>query len=409
MTTQFPSLKLQGGLVGADLIDQIADGSASGQKASDFNLDGRRHLTDEIAAAWTDARAYWVAFQRRLERISPEDTATSVTRDQWMIPLLSLLDYQLTYTARATEVDGQTYALSHRAGTTDEAPPVHIVGCRQSLDRRPESGRPRLGPHSLLQEYLNRTESLWGIVTNGLVLRVLRDSQLMRRQAYVEFDLRQIMEGEKFADFGLLYRLVHRSRLPSGPEDAPECLLERYYRITVEQGGRVRDRLRDGVEEALKILANGFLQHPRNTALRELITDSRLEPVELYQQLLRIIYRFLFLMVAEERNLITENPIYREHYSITRFRRLAEDRMAYSDQEDLWLGLQTTFRIFEDERIGEPLGAPPLNGDLFDFSETRDLNNLYVRNHDLLKALWHLSMYRESERTQWRRINVRLA
>jgi hypothetical protein len=329
----------------------------------------------------------------------------SATRDQWMIPLLSLMGYELTYISRAAEVDGQTYAISHRAGHDENAPPVHIVGCRQSLDRRPESGRPRLAPHSLLQEYINRTEHLWGVVTNGYTLRLLRDSQLIRRQAYIEFDIKQMMESEKFSDFALLFRLVHRSRLPLGMEDASESLLEKYYKITVEQGGRVRDRLRDGVEEALKILANGFLHHQRNEELRERIKEGKLSPHSFYQQLLRLIYRFLFLMVAEERNLITENPDYRDHYSISRLRKLAELRSSYSEHEDLWLGLQTTFRLFQDERLSEIFGVPPLNGDLFNTSQTQDLQGISISNREFLTALWKLSMYREDEKTPWRRIN----
>jgi hypothetical protein len=50
-----------------------------------------------------------------------------------------------------------------------------------------------------MQEYLNRTEHLWGIVTNGLQWRFLRDSSLMTRLTYIEFDLEQILEGENFA------------------------------------------------------------------------------------------------------------------------------------------------------------------------------------------------------------------
>jgi len=405
MTTRFPCLNIEGGLFAADLIDQIGDGTVQGQKPADFKLSSRTYLTDEIAAAWTDARSFWTAFQHRLERLPQEDTATSITRDQWMIPLLSLLGYELTYTSRAAEVDGQTYAISHRAGPDENAPPVHIVGCRQSLDRRPESGRPRLAPHSLLQEYINRTEHLWGIATNGYTMRLLRDSQLIRRQAYIEFDLKQTMESEKFADFALLYRLVHRTRLPRGVEDASECLLERYHSITIEQGGRVRDHLRDGVEEALKILANGLLHHPKNQHLRERSKNGELNPYSSYQQLLRLIYRFLFLMVAEERNLITENQAYRDHYSISRLRYLSELRATYSDHEDLWIGLQTTFRLFQDEQLGKLLGVPPLNGDLFNTAQTPDLQGLSITNREFLTALWQLSMYRENERTPWRRIN----
>ena len=36
----------------------------------------------------------------------------------------------------------------------------------------------------------------------------------MRRQSYIEFDLQSMMEGEKFADFVIFYRLLHRSRFP---------------------------------------------------------------------------------------------------------------------------------------------------------------------------------------------------
>jgi hypothetical protein len=78
MTTRFPCLNIEGGLFAADLIDQIADGTAQGQKPADFKLSPRTYLTDEIAAASTDARSLWSAFQHRLERLSPEDTATSL-------------------------------------------------------------------------------------------------------------------------------------------------------------------------------------------------------------------------------------------------------------------------------------------------------------------------------------------
>ena len=405
MTTRFACLNIVGGFLTQEIIDQIIEGVAPGQKPEDFGFKPKTYLTDEITAAWTEARSLWAAFQHRLERLSEEDSATSITRDQWMIPFFSLLDYELTYIPKASEVDGLTFAISHRAGLDENAPPIHIVGCRQSLDRRPESGRPRLAPHSLLQEYINRTEHLWGIVTNGYTLRLLRNSQLLRRQAYLEFDLKQMMESEKFSDFSLLFRLLHRSRLPRKIEDASKCLLETYYTLTIEQGGRVRDKLRDGVEEALKIFGNGFLNHFKNQELRERVAQKKINPSSFYQQLLRLIYRLLFLMVGEERNLISENPTYLNYYSISRLRRLAELRSSYSEYDDLWIGLRTTFRLFQDEKLGQMLGVPPLNGDLFNMSQTPDLSEVTISNRDLLYAIWHISMYRENEKTPWRRIN----
>src|SRR6185436_15832369 len=130
-----------------------------------------------------------------------------------------------------------------------------VVGAQQELGRVAASGRPRLAPDSLVQEYLNRTEHLWGIVTNGKTLRLLRDSTFVRRQAYVEFDLPAILDEQRFQDFAALYRLLHRTRLPRGINDAGDCLLEKYYAHSVEQGGRVREHLREGVEQCLTMLA----------------------------------------------------------------------------------------------------------------------------------------------------------
>ena len=414
--SSFPAIRIEGGLLGPDVLDQLLTGELPGQRPADFGLDGRRSLTDEIAAAFADARALWEIFQHRLERVPEEQPATSETREYWVIPFLRLLGYELYYNQRAYEVGGLTFAISHRAGEADDAPPVHIVGARQELGRLAPTGRPRLAPHSLVQEYLNRTEHLWGIVTNGRVLRLLRDSTYVRRQAYVEFDLEAIFEQQLFQDFAVLFRLLHRTRLPRRAEDASDCWLEKYYQHSLEQGGRVRDRLRDGVEECLKRLANGFLSHPANTELRRRILlpedhPDRIPPEELYRQLLRLVYRFLFLLVSEDRGLISSDPLYRDHYSVGRLRKLLDRRSAYTEHDDLWHSLRVLWKVLADDRpiqqlggktYADLLGAPVLNGELF---APIDLDRYTITNRDLLEAFWHLAYYRESPSQPPRRVN----
>ncbi len=320
----YTTITTEGGLIPADILDAIAREEIIGQRPEDFGLERSRNLSDRISAAWQAARGQWALFQSYLADLGPRETATTETREHWVIPLLRALGYQPTRNRAAYVVEGRTYAISHRADEGDDAPPLHIESIRNSLDARPPSGRPRLSPHALVQEYLNATEQLWGIVTNGERLRLLRDSARFTRPAYVEFDLRAMFEGEKFSEFAILYRLLHRSRLPdSSPqrhrgteertEDArlsaaivrPEdCLLERYYQLALESGGRVREGLRDGVEGALKRLGNGLLAHPANRELREKLVTGRLSALDYYRQLLRLVYRLLFLMVAEERGLI---------------------------------------------------------------------------------------------------------
>lgn len=99
--------------------------------------------------------------------------------------------------------------------------------CGNPLDRRPEAGRPRLALHSLVQEYLNRTGHLWGMVINGFTLRLLRQTARLTRPTYIEFNLRVMLSGKNFADFSLFCRgpLWPAPRRPAGgrapgrPED----------------------------------------------------------------------------------------------------------------------------------------------------------------------------------------------
>ncbi|HYE32472.1 MAG TPA: N-6 DNA methylase [Methylomirabilota bacterium] len=399
----FPSIRIEGSLFGPETLDQIMSGDLPGQKPADFGLDPKRSLTDEIAAIFAISKNHWLSFKGTLARLPEDDLATTETRKAWIDPLLLQFGYNTTLNPRSgVEVDGHTFEISHRAGEAEDAPPVHIVGARQELGRVPRSGRPRLAPHSLLQEFLNRDDHTWGIVTNGLTLRLLRDSTLIRRQVYVEFDLQAIFEEQRFNDFAALYRLLHRTRLPRGKSDASDCLLERYHAQSVEQGGRVRERLREGVEECLKLLANGFLAHPRSAELRAQLREGRLTAADFYRQLLRIVYRLLFLLVSEERGLISANPLYREHYGIARLRRMLDVRAAYNEHTDLWLSLRALFRVFQKDDLAAILEVAPLNGDLF---EETALDNSVLTNRDLLQAFWRLSYYQERGGAPPRRVN----
>ncbi len=407
--TTLTGIQIEGNLIALDLTIDIVSGSFKGQLPENFGLTGSQKLEDEIAFAWGETKDLWNIFQRRLSRDDTE-TATSITREYWAVPLLKLLGYNPIYQPKAEIVDEQTFAISHRVEEGENQPPIHIIGCRTTLEKRPPSGTPRLSAHALMQEYLNRTEHLWGIVTNGLRWRLLRDCSLMTRLTYIEFDLEQILNGENFAEFGIFYRLFHRTRLPQGIEDTDECLLEFYHQETLQQGGRVRDRLRDGVERAIVRLGTGFLQYTKNQQIRQLITEQQLTAKEFSRLLLFLIYRLLFLMVAESRNLLLAGEdaekvrIYREYYSIERLRALAE-RPSYRREgfQDIWQGLIVTFALFNENWRGEVLGLSPLNGDLFGEKTLKILEGCGIDNHDLLMSIRELSLY--ENKGQLRRVN----
>src|SRR5207249_542946 len=64
-------------------------------------------------------------------------------------------------------------------------------------------------------------------------------------------------QGEVYSDFVLLWLICHQSRVET--EIPAECWLERWSHTAQEQGARALEKLRDGVEEAIKALGCGFL------------------------------------------------------------------------------------------------------------------------------------------------------
>ncbi|MEZ4644860.1 MAG: hypothetical protein R3E31_19375 [Chloroflexota bacterium] len=235
----YPSIRIEGAILSPDILEKLED--AIGQKPADFGFDGSVKVKDEIARAWADAQDYWRIFQRRLEGVRASSPATSETRNLWMAPLLGLLGYQLEYQQRGVELNGKIYAISHRVTNRGQTP-VQIIGWREpaGLDRKPENATLRMSAHGLGTEYLNLHEELYGLVTNGRLLRLLRDSSRLVKLTYLEFDLERIFSDGLFADFALLYRLLHASRL-AAKEQAAESLIECYHQDSLDSGTRIRE------------------------------------------------------------------------------------------------------------------------------------------------------------------------
>jgi len=406
----FPSIRIEGTILSGELLDKLDSADSLGQRPADFGFDSQGKLKDEIVRAWTAAQAFYTAFQHKLASVKEGAPATTETRNQWIIPLLGLLGYaELEFQSQSENVGDKPFRLSHHLRSHGSFR-VHIVGARESLDKKPTTG-PRVSPHAHLQEYLNLTEHLYGIVTNGKLLRLLRDSTRLIKLSYVEFDLDRMFSEELFADFAVLYRLLHVTRLPKSPEKSAESLLERYHQDALESGARIRDGLSVAVEQVLQELGSGFFA--QNESLQAVVANNSLTARELHHGLLRLIYRLLLMMVAEERGLLfaeaatlRQRKLYLDHYSLARLRRLAERRVLVEPtKHDLWRGLRSTFRLFETDGPGAPLGLTGLGGQLFSASALGPLQSAELDNGTLLSALAKLSLFRQPDTGQLSRVN----
>ena len=405
----FPSIDIQGSILSTDLLAKIRGEQASFQQGKDFNLDfTNAKLKDDISLAWQEAKGQWTIYKSKLARLKEGENGTTETRNFWISPILTNISYNLTFNRQAEELNGKLFPIGYRDSNLDGFP-LYVGGYHESLDKRPENKQLRVSPHAMLQEYLNYSEHLYGIVTNGKQLRLLRDASRITRLSYVEFDLEKIMEEDLYSDFVIFYRLLHASRMPKRIDGGAESIIEKYHQEGLEAGSTIRNKLGDAVKGAILNLANGFINDPNNTELRAAFENGNIELGEYYRHQLRIIYRLLFLFVIEERNLVYSdskipetkryNQIYFNHYSLLRLRKLAKKipPPEATRHNDLWQSLVSTFSLFEKKEIGVKLGIMSLQGDLFGYNAIQnsyyDLHQCSLNNAVLLNIIKSLSYF----------------
>lgn len=411
-------IRSEGGLLPADLLARIRarDERLPGLKPEHFGLVSGETLNEAASRSWARLTGLWRRFAQKLATRAEEDGFEAATLDLWLRPLFQELGYPNPLErARAETIGRDTFAISHRSGVL----PIHLIGAGIQIDKRTPGvrGAASVNPHGLLQDYLNRREDLvWGILSNGLRLRLLHDNAALTRQAFVEFDLEAIFSAEDqsgYADFFLLWLLCHRTRfnaIGGGPADATTppppstWIIEQWREQAVKTGQRANERLRANVVAALNHLGPGFVSHRANGDLRTRLSESSgLSGDAFKRQLLRLIYRLLFLFVAEDRGALlvpAATPEARERfasaYSTARLRRLAR-RYGGTAHGDGWVQLQTLFRLLHNDSGCPALGLPALGGFLFSPASCPDLDRAQLANEHLYAALRALGLARDEE------------
>lgn len=421
----FQTIHSEGGLLPPDLLRRILDPKEKvpGTLPEDYGLPQGERINETITQSWNRLRRHWAEFREAARSLPQGEPGTGLTNDKWSVPLLRELGFGMLPTSPGPEINGRTYAINRFFGPTA----IHLVGCGLSLDRRAAGvrGAAAANPHGLVQEFLNRSEGhLWAIVSNGLRFRVLRDNQALSRQSYLEFDLESMFSGEVFSDFVLLWLIAHATRFAPREERKSEtCWLEQWTKLANEQGARALESLRGGVERALQVLGQGFVGHPRNTALRESLRSGQISLSDFHGQLLRVVYRLIFLFVAEDRTLDGVSLLhprdeseegrqrrerYAAHYSTARLRELAA-RIKGSRHGDLWQQFNLLVGMLSgEERFAsacEPLALPALGSFLWSPASTAILNassltggdGTELANADFLEALRHLAFTRQDK------------
>ena len=404
----FDALSIEGGLLGAGWLGKVAHLQAAAQEPADYRIPRGLHVRDEIARSWRIAQACF----REMESGRASGGDARALAERFLEAFLrDAFGFASLTRAEPATIGERVYPV--RFFALGDRVPVVSAPAGAGLDTPlPELGddRHRRSAFGLLQEILNASgAALWGLAADGLRLRIARDNASLTRPAWIEADLGRIFTEELYPDFAALWLLAHESRFGRAGEPPETCPLEAWREAGRQEGTRARDKLSDGFRQALDILGRGFLSHAANRKLRRALHAGDLTRERYFGQLLRLVYRLVFLLTVEERNLLHPKNVseparrlYAEGYALRRLRDRAVRGSAHDRQRDLWEAVTVVFRGLAG---GEPrLGLPALAG-LFAPEECADLDAAKLENQALLAALFHLAWLREPSglvRVNWR-------
>ncbi|GAB1351645.1 hypothetical protein MASR1M12_03750 [Erysipelotrichia bacterium] len=392
----FDTMNLEGALFVPDLLEKAAQGKAADQSEAHYRLPKGLKIHDEYGRAFQIAQAQWRSFSADRQRGDRDLNKLSLTFvREFLADVLGYGDLEAT---PPVEQNQRHYPISFIAGAH-----IAVVAAPFDLDLDTPApqfaveggGARKKSPFQLAQEFLNASSNhLWAIVCNGRRIRLLRDSATLTRPCFLEFDLETILGNSRYPDFTAMWRVLHRSRGGNTGQSPNLCIWEAWRKEGLDQGTRVREKLRDGVTQALLTLGSGFLSHPRNEKLRLDLHHGRLTSEQYFQQLLRLVYRWLLLFTVEERGILHPDDdsdaarrarqIYGEGYSQKRLRQRSIRHTGYDSHDDLW---QAQLIVFRALTRGEPALALPALGGLFADDQCPDLDAAMLTNAAMLLAI----------------------
>jgi Eco57I restriction-modification methylase len=350
-------------------------------------------LLDGTGALESYKRA--AALIRRAQRLLRDREQPRSTYALMLVPLAELLGWQIGEASKvATDLDqeeeGGVPLIDSDGAVLARAV---SIGPDAHLDAAP-SGLNRLFAPTLSLARVLREESLsYGLLLNAFELRLLYSAGTL--PSHIGFDLTAVAEGTDagLVAWKLIYGLLRQEALSSRPP-----LLDSLREVGKKHQQRVSTTLGHQVQQAAVRFMQGLLDHPENAGK----IPSPLTPdyqLTLYQQTLRLLYRLLFILYAEDLNLLPiEMRTYREGYSLSRLTRFTSgsgpSALVVADPNGTFVesSLQALFALLKK---GVNLGAEgeirPYGGGLFGSSGTDQIDNLKWGNETLVKVIEFLT------------------
>lgn len=408
--------QLEGNLFLSNQLEKAFVGQNHRQKPQDYQLPPGITIKEECSRAFRIGKASWDIFAQVFSRtdLTSQDCLNR-TREFAKNLLGEALGYQFV-PIENVEIGERKYPIAFEASGLQNAKdtallPVTVVQPPNTLDTAVKElavdggGSSKKSAFSLVQEFLNASDEYrWGFAFNGLTLRLVRDSMSLTRPSFLEFNLQEIFANDDYAEFVHLWMVLHASRVTLTENNTAWDL---WIKEGEEEGQPARDALSASIKEALLTLGNGFIREPSNDDLRKALSDGSLSAKGYTHELLRLMYRFLFIFCLEERELLhvkentDANRLARERYqlgySFHRYREMSRKKRFQNKFTDAWESVKI---VFKGLQAGEPLLALPALGGLFNETQCPHLSKATLPNSAFFEAMYSM---------RWAEINKVLA
>lgn len=257
----------------------------------------------------------------------------------------------------------------------------------------------------------------WGILTNGRLWRLYYNRARSKSEDYIEIDLTRALQlsgsqAELFSTADkeaqdwvkVFYLLFKREAFLRGREE------KTFHERALERGRHWESKVAEDLSEIVfKDIFPALLTSLKSSDPQAptILNDQYLE--ELRDNALTLLYRLLFVLYAEDRNLL---PVYDSKYDDYGFRkRVREDierRMSgkdtFSDKRNTYYHL--ALDLFNSiDKGDESIGLPPYNGGLFDSSKYDLLSRARIPDSVFAPLVYKLSHRDDKGVMKW--INYR--
>jgi hypothetical protein len=228
-------------------------------------------------------------------------------------------------------------------------------------------GQLEASPHGRMERLLRQTNVPAGILFNGRALRLV-SAPRGESSGWLDFRVADMVQTAGRPISTAMRLLLGQPRLLALPRaQRLAALLEDSRKFQNE----VSERLAEQVLHALYELLRGF-QAAHDASKGELLRQALAEhPDEVYRALLTVILRLVFLLYAEERDMLPEDETFLRYYSLAGlYERLREDAALFPDTMDqrygAWAQLLVLFRMIHDGAEAGAMLLPKRHGVLFD-------------------------------------------